>query len=158
MLTNSVLKTLAAGLGLTIACAGSARAEECTPQKLVGTWRIVSVIADGTPEKLDPNITRLVLMTPTHSVSVDYDRAGTVMGSHGGPYTVSGSSIHFFYEFRGGGEHSQVPLRTELVNACDLDGDRMSTKFDYRPMKGPLVEFVAERVKPSTPSISPTKK
>ena len=133
---------------------GSAAAEECTPQSLAGTWKLVSTVVDGKPVASEPGTTHLMLMTTTHFVSVQYDSAGKITTSEGGTNVVLGNSTRSTAQLRMG-EGGGGPMHKELVNTCVLNGNRWTAKGDFRSTGGPLIESVFERV--GTTATTPNK-
>jgi hypothetical protein len=63
---------------------------EAKPDKLVGTWKMVSAKYDGKDVTCADGSTRLKHITPTQFMWASYDKDGKVDAALGGPYTLKG--------------------------------------------------------------------
>ena len=100
------------------------RSEPCTPQTLVGTWRVVEVDGQSRPD--DYPVHKHV--TLTHFAVIEWnpgDNDHTVR-VHAGPYTASGDKYHESIVYGSGPRYDQLPAdrrRAGLNWSCSRTGD-----------------------------------
>jgi hypothetical protein len=109
-------------IGLILAVPDGAAAQ-CSPESLVGTWRMVSASYDGKAYTIED--THLKLITPTHFTWVVFNKAGKVLDGGGGTFLASGSSYRETAAFR---VTENIPIAQELLFSCGLEGNRWTHK------------------------------
>jgi hypothetical protein len=88
------LGAMALALAVAVACAVAQSApgepkKVATPNRLVGTWELVSARYGGQEFKFPEGTTMLKHVTPSHFMWATYDKDGKVSRAAGGPYTVT---------------------------------------------------------------------
>jgi hypothetical protein len=133
---------------------GSARAAGCDFQQVTGRWKQVSAKINDKPDAPPQGATRLLIIVPGYATTVDYDAAGKVTDAAGGAASVSGDAAHWTPEFRL--KEEGPPLNQDSLYSCDLQGNRVTFKGDFRP-NGPTVESVWEKVAATPPPATKKK-
>ena len=93
-----------------------------TPNKLVGTWKLVSAKYGGREVNFPEGTTHIKHVTPTHFMWATYDQNGKVTRAAGGTYTLNGDAYEETPEY-GVGEESEL-LRGKIQSfKFKIDGN-----------------------------------
>jgi hypothetical protein len=111
---------------------------------------VVSGKMNDKPNPPPQGATRLLIIVPGYATTVDYDAAGKLIDAEGGAASFSGDVAHWTPDFRLK-EEGAPPLNQDLKYSCDLQGNRITLKGDFRP-NGPTVDITWEKVAAAPPA------
>jgi len=107
-----------------LAFPAAASAEDASPSRLVGTWKLVSAKYGGQQSALPKDFTTVKHMTPTHFMWATYDEAGKVIRTGGGSYTFDGKVLEDTPAYGMGPDFDVVNGRRQTFE-CKVEGRRM---------------------------------
>jgi len=115
-----------------------------SPDKLVGTWKLVKAMYGGKEVPIPQGTTQIKHITQTHFMFVDYDKDGKFIDAFGGPYTLNGVKYEETPEYGTGDAFSNIRGKSQLFE-CRVEGDKWFHKGTLS--SGLTIDEVWERVK-----------
>jgi hypothetical protein len=140
---KTCLLILAAHNSPTRLAASEPMGEAKTPNKLVGTWKLVLGNYGGRESTLPKEATTLKHVTPTQYMWVTFDKDGQVTRTQGGPYMFDGGVLKSTPEYGLGREFEAIKGKQQLFKV-KFDGNRWTQSGTLST--GTTLEEVWERV------------
>jgi hypothetical protein len=124
---------------------GTRADEPGLPDRLIGTWRLVSAKYGGQEVTFPEGITTLKHITPSQFHWLSHGPDGVVTRAAGGPYTLRDDRYEETPEYGVGDDFNTVKGQTHTFT-CRIDGNKWHHTGELK--SGLTIEEVWERVEP----------